>query len=414
MVTICMYFQVHQPFRLRRYSVFDIGRNHHYFDDQKNSEVMRKVAHKCYLPTNALLLELIKKYPGKFKVTFSVSGVCLDQMKYYAPDVLRSFQELAATGQVEFLSETYYHSLSFLYDKDEFYAQVQKHSAAIKELFGQTPTAFRNTELIYNNELAHHIEKLGFKAILAEGWDPVLGWRSSNFVYRSKTTEKLKLLMKNYRLSDDVAFRFSNRGWNEWPLTVEKYVGWVNSVNGNGQTINLFMDYETFGEHQWADTGIFDFLRALPGEVLRHPDNNFKTVSEVADTYPAMDEVDVHNFISWADLERDLTAWLGNRMQQSAIEELYKLGKAIMQSNDEHLIEDWRRLTTSDHFYYMCTKWFSDGDVHKYFSPYESPYEGYIAFMNVLNDIALRAKVKLARNGALPLSQVPSQHLAVH
>jgi alpha-amylase len=414
MVSVCFYFQVHQPFRLRRYSVFDIGRNSNYFDDEKNAEVMRKVARKCYLPTNAVLLELINRYPGRFKVSFSVSGVCLEQMKLYAPEVLHSFQQLAATGQVEFLAETYYHSLSFLYNKDEFYAQVQKQTALIQELFGQKPKAFRNTELIYNNELAHHVEKLGFNAVLAEGWDPVLGWRSSNYVYKGKTTSNLKLLMKNYRLSDDVAFRFSNRGWNEWPLTVEKYVQWLNAVNGNGDTVNLFMDYETFGEHQWEDTGIFDFLRALPGEVLKHPDNSFKTVSEVARSYPMRDEVDVHNFISWADLERDLTAWLGNKMQTGAIEELYRMQAAVMKSGDEKLMEDWRRLTTSDHFYYMCTKWFSDGDVHKYFSPYESPYEGYIAFMNVLNDVALRAKVQLHRAGVSHISARPSERVLLN
>jgi alpha-amylase len=413
MVSVCFYFQVHQPFRLRRYSVFDIGRNHDYFDEDKNREVMRKVARKCYLPTNQVLLDLINAFPGRFKVSFSVSGVAIEQMKLYAPEVLASFQALAATGQVEFLAETYYHSLSFLYNKEEFHHQVQQQVKLIQETFGQTPKVFRNTELIYNNELAHHVEQLGFKAIVAEGWDPVLQWRNSNFVYKSKTTDNLKLLMKNYRLSDDVAFRFSNRGWNEWPLTVEKYVQWLNAVNGNGNVVNLFMDYETFGEHQWEDTGIFDFLRALPHEFLKHPHNDFRTVSEVASGYQPMDEIDCHNFISWADLERDLTAWLGNRMQQGAIDELYRLGKAVTASEDPKLQEDWRKLTTSDHFYYMCTKWFSDGDVHKYFSPYESPYEGYIAFMNVLNDVALRAKVKLAKIDSMNhIAQNPSSHVA--
>lgn len=414
MVTVCFYFQVHQPFRLRRYPVFDIGRNHHYFDDQKNAEVMRKVAGKCYLPTNRVLLELIHKHPGQFKVSFSISGVCLEQMQLYAPEVLKSFQDLAATGQVEFLAETYYHSLSFLYDKEEFRRQVQRQVETVQRLFGQTPKAFRNTELIYNNELAWHIEQMGFTTVLSEGWDPVLGWRNSNFVYRSKTTNNLKLLMKNYRLSDDVAFRFSNRGWEGWPLTAEKYAQWLSAVNGAGQVVNLFMDYETFGEHQWADTGIFDFLRAMPGEFLKHPHNDFKTVSETAAAYPIMDEIDCHNFISWADLERDLSAWIGNPMQKTSLDEIYKVGKTVLLSNDPQLIEDWRRLTTSDHFYYMCTKWFSDGDVHKYFNPYESPYEGYIAFINVLNDIALRAKVKVGSSPAANLIRAsPSEHLAM-
>jgi alpha-amylase len=403
---------VHQPFRLRRYQVFDIGRNHHYFDDEKNAEVMRKVARKCYLPTNNVLLELIHRYPGRFKVSFSISGVCLEQMGLYAPEVLESFRALARTGQVEFLAETYYHSLSFIFDKDEFKEQVAQQVAQIQHHFGQTPKAFRNTELIYNNELAWYVEQMGFKTVLAEGWDPVLSWRSSNFVYHSHTTKELRLLMKNYKLSDDVAFRFSNRGWESWPLTAETYANWLSSVNGNGDNINLFMDYETFGEHQWEDTGIFEFLRALPEEVFKHPHNDFKTVSEVSETYPMRDVVDVHNYISWADIERDLSAWLGNAMQDNSIHELYKLGCAIKMSGDEKLIEDWRRLTTSDHFYYMCTKWFSDGDVHKYFNPYDSPYEGYISFMNVLNDLALRAKVHLNRQEKPSLVQMqPSSHV---
>ncbi len=411
MVSICFYFQVHQPYRLRNYTIFEIGKNPNYWDDSKNKEIMVKVANKCYLPTNKLLLELLQQHP-EFRISFSISGVALEQMREYMPDVLASFQRLAATGRVEFISETYYHSLSFLYSKEEFNEQVELHKKTIKELFGQEPKVFRNTELIYNNELANHVEKLGFKAIIAEGWDPVLGWRSPNFVYRSKTTDNLKLLMKNYKLSDDVAFRFSNKGWNEWPLTVEKYVRWLNEVNGTGNVINLFMDYETFGEHQWEDTGIFNFMRALPGEFLKHPDNDFKTVSEAATIYPAMDEVDCHNFVSWADLERDTTAWLGNAMQQGAIRELYNIGDAVKRSGDQQLIDNWRRLTTSDHFYYMCTKWFSDGDVHKYFSPYESPYEGYIAFMNVLNDLAIRAKASLSKDtGNRLVSDQPSSHL---
>lgn len=413
MVSVCFYFQVHQPMRLRRYSVFDIGRNHDYFDDAKNVQILHKVGRKCYLPTNAVLLSLLRQHP-EFKVSFSISGIALEQMRLHMPEVIASFQALARTGRVEFLAETYYHSLSFLYDKEEFEHQVKKQIALVNELFAQQPTAFRNTELIYNNELAHHIEKMGFKTVLAEGWDPILGWRSPNFVYKGKTTNDLKLLLKNYRLSDDIAFRFSNRGWNEWPLTAEKYADWLNNVNGSGHTVNLFMDYETFGEHQWEDTGIFDFLRSLPGEILKNPDNSFKTVSETAEHHPMMDEVDVHHYVSWADVERDLTAWLGNSMQTGAIEELYRVGAAIKRSGDVHLLEDWRRLTTSDHFYYMCTKWFEDGDVHKYFSPYESPYEAYIAFMNALNDLALRAKVKLGKDGPRVISRKPSDHVQDH
>jgi alpha-amylase len=392
MVSICFYFQVHQPFRLKKYTVFDIGNNSEYFDEEKNKEIMNKVARKCYLPTNKVLLDEIKAHNGNFKVSFSISGVAIEQFEKYAPEVLESFKELAKTGCVEFLSETYHHSLSYLFDKKEFKNQIEMHKKKIQEHFGQTPTAFRNTELIFNNELANYIQGLGYKAILAEGADHVLGWRSPNFLYHPKTAPNIKLMLKNYKLSDDIAFRFSNKGWEEHPLTVDKYNNWLSSVNGNGNVINLFMDYETFGEHQWEDTGIFDFLRSLPGEVLKHPDNNFMTVTQAAENYPAVSEIDMHNFVSWADVERDLSAWLGNSLQDSSIAQLYKMGEKVKETGDQKLIDDWQKLTTSDHFYYMCIKWFSDGDVHKYFNPYESPYEGFIAFMNVLNDLAIRLR----------------------
>ena len=393
MVDICFYFQVHQPYRLRQYSVFDIGNNHNYFDDEKNREICLKVARKCYLPTNLVMLELLKRHP-EFKISYSISGVALEQFEEYAPDVLESFKELVKTGRVEILSETYYHSLAYLYSKEEFIAQVEKHKKLVKRLFGVTPTVFRNTELIYNNEIAKFIEGMGYEAIISEGLDHALGWRSPNFVYKPYTTDKIKLLMKNYRLSDDIAFRFSNREWAEWPLTVEKFTQWANAVNGSGEIINLFMDYETFGEHQWEDTGIFEFLRHLPNEFLKHPDNGFVTPTEAARKFDAHDVVDIHNLSSWADIERDLSAWLGNKMQQSSIKELYIVEKLVKEANDEKLLDDWRKLTTSDHFYYMCTKWFADGDVHKYFNPYDSPYDSFIAFMNCLKDIILRLKAK--------------------
>ncbi len=390
MVNLCFYFQVHQPYRLRHYTIFDIGQNQDYFDDRKNREIAEKVANKCYLPMNNLLLRLIKKYKGKFKVSFSISGTAIDQFDEYVPKVLESFKELADTGCVEFLNETYYHSLSFLFSKQEFKEQVVMHKNKIKDLFGITPKAFRNTELIFNNELAHEIEKMGYPVILAEGADKILGWRSPNFVYKTPDAN-IKLLLKNYKLSDDIAFRFSNKSWKEHPLTVPKFSQWINAVNGNGEVINLFMDYETFGEHQWADTGIFDFMEHLPGEILSHPDNGFVTVSEAA-KHTVRADIDFPYFVSWADTERDLTAWLGNDIQNSAIKELYELESYIKKSGDPDLIKSWRKLTTSDHFYYMCTKWFNDGDVHKYFSPYDSPYDGFTSFMNVLNDIALRLK----------------------
>jgi len=393
-VSVCFYFEVHQPLRLRKYSVFDIGHKHDYFDKKKNKEIIEKVAKKCYLPANRVMLDLINETDGKFKLSYSLTGIALEQLKQYAPDVIESFKELAKTKSVEFLSETYHHSLSFLYSKKEFKEQVEMHRKKMWELFRQKPSVFRNTELIYNNELASFIEKMGYKGILAEGSEKVLDWRTANFVYRPKGTKKIKLLLKNYKLSDDIAFRFSTHDWKEYPLTAPKFAKWVNAVNGNGNCVNLFMDYETFGEHQWATTGIFRFLKHLPHEILKHKDNNFMTPSELIKNYKPIAEIDVPFITSWADVERDLSAWLGNKMQQEAIKELYYLEKDVRKTKNKKLVKDWRNLQISDNFYYMCTKWFADGDVHKYFNPYDSPYDGFIAFMNVLNDFILRLKKK--------------------
>ena len=392
MVKVCFYFQAHQPYRIREYSIFDIGKNSAYFHEQKNREILKKVANKCYLPMNAVLSELLRKHP-EFKVSFSFSGVLLEQLEKEAPEALKSFQDLVKTGRVEILGETYYHSLSFLYSKDEFVRQVRLHAEKVKKIFGVNPKVFRNTELIYNNELAKWVEDLGYSAILAEGADHVLQWRSPNFVYKPQGAQKMRLLLKNYKLSDDIAFRFSNRGWEQWPLTAEKFAQWVGAFNGSGEVINLFMDYETFGEHQWPDTGIFDFMRRLPREILKHPDNSFVTPAEAAKLQPVA-ELDIPYLVSWADIERDVSAWTGNEMQRAALAKIYEIEKAVQESGDAQLLEDWRKLQTSDHFYYMCTKWFADGDVHKYFNPYESPYDGYLAYMNILNDVRLRLEAK--------------------
>lgn len=396
MASVCFYFQVHQPLRVKKYTVFQIGKDREYFNDDSgsnlnNKKILDKVSKKCYLPANKVLFELIKRHP-EFKVSFSLSGIFLEQIEKHQPRVLESFQKLVDTGNVELLGETYYHSLSFLYSKEEFYSQVKLHDEKIQKLFGKKAQVFRNTELIYNNDLAREVELMGYKGIITEGADYILQWRSPNFVYKPIGTSKIKLLMKNYKLSDDIAFRFSSREWKEYPLTAPKFAQWVNAVNGNGNVVNLFMDYETFGEHQWEDTGIFDFLYALPQEILRHADNNFVTPSEAIDKFPAVGEIDVPYFISWADVERDLSAWLSNAMQHDAMRRVYNLHSDVMQHADPQLLEDWRRLQTSDHFYYMCTKWFSDGDVHKYFNPYESPYEAFISYMNVLHDLELRIR----------------------
>jgi len=387
MASICFYFQVHQPYRLRRYQIFDIGKNNNYFDEQKNFQILKKVADKCYLPTNRLMHSLIEKYDGKFKISYSISGVAIEQFQEYCPEVLESFMDLVDTGCVELLNETYHHSLAWLHSKEEFKRQIMLHKNLMKSLFNFTPTIFRNTELIFNNEIAKFIQELGYEGIVAEGADQILGWRSPNFVYTPKTANKIKLLLKNYKLSDDVAFRFSNKTWSEWPLTTGKFVSWLKAVNGD--TINLFMDYETFGEHQWRDTGIFNFLRHLPEDVFK-AGIEFKTPTETLRANSPVAELDMHHLTSWADTERDLSAWIGNKMQDAALKELYKVESSILKANNPELLNQWRRLQTSDHFYYMCTKWFSDGDVHKYFNPYDSPYDSFIAFMNVLQDLNFR------------------------
>jgi alpha-amylase len=391
--SIIFYLHAHQPFRLRHYTIFDAGINHDYYNTNSdfnydNKRIIEKVAAKSYLPTNQKLLELLNKHP-EFKVNLSLSGVFLEQLQQWAPNVLKSFQEIVATGRVEIASETYHHSLAFFYSQTEFEIQVEMHRAKIQELFGQTPTVFRNTELAYNNDLAKWAENAGFKGILAEGWDPALGWRSSNFMYKPVETNHIRLLLKNYKLSDDIAFRFGERTWSEWPLTADKFVHWLNDTH-YAEMFNLFMDYETFGEHQWEDKGIFNFLEHMPAKWLEGSNNTFMTFTEAIDQHQPKGEIDMPNTVTWADTERDLTAWLGNPMQQQAVNALYALSESIINTGDWQLIEDWRKLQTSDHFYYMCTKWFADGDVHAYFSPYDSPYEAFINFMNAYHDLKYR------------------------
>lgn len=396
---IVLYLHVHQPYRLRSYSIFDSGNSHNYFDEPdfeartNNERILKKVAEKSYLPTNKQLLNLLHVHP-EFKLSLSMTGTLLEQLERWSPETLLTFQELVATGRVEILAETYQHSLAFFYSRFEFEKQVRLHREKVQQLFGVTPKVFRNTELAYNNDLAYWAEEAGYKGILAEGWDPILGWRSPNFVYRPQGTNMIKLLMKNYRLSDDIAFRFGDKNWSEWPLTAEKFTNWLNNTE-HADVINLFMDYETFGEHQWEDSGIFRFLAQLPGEFMKREGNTFMTVSEAIDSFEATDSVDVPQTITWADTERDLTAWLGNRMQQDAWTKLYSLETDVLTTGDRAIIDDWRRLQTSDHAYYMCTKWFHDGDVHAYFSPYESPYDGFIYYTNALRDLELRVMKKL-------------------
>lgn len=392
---IVLYLHVHQPFRVRSYSVFDTANQHDYFDEKdtsterNNRTVFDKVAAKSYRPMNALLERLLEKHPD-FKISLSITGTFIEQAEMWAPDVLDSFKRLVATGRVEIVSETYYHSLAFFYSREEFVRQVEAHRQKIRELFGVETQVFRNTELSYNDSLARWADEYGFKGILSEGWDPILEWRSPNYVYRPAGTHSIRLLMKNYKLSDDIAFRFSNKGWSEWPLSADKYNAWVEAGMGDDQVLNLFMDYETFGEHQWEDTGIFGFFEGFVSTWLSNQDHTFYTVSEAIDTHEPVGEISMPYTVTWADTERDLTAWTGNRMQQSALDDIYALEQSVMQTNDLGLIADWRKLQTSDHAYYMCTKWFSDGDVHAYFSPYESPYDAFLYYMNALRDIRWR------------------------
>ena len=386
--SICLYFQVHQPTRLRLYRFFDIGKDSHYYDDFANRTILKRIAQKCYLPMNELLLEAVTKQKGKFKLAFSITGSALEQFDRYAPEVIDSFRKLAETGCVEFLCETYNHSLASLASKQEFEHQVLKHKAAVEQYFGVTPKTFRNTELIYSDSIGAMVAELGFKTMLTEGARHIMGWKSPNYVYNNDFNPDLKLLLRNYSLSDDIAFRFSDRSWPEWPLTAEKFVDWLKSAEG--EIINLFMDYETFGEHQDAACGIFDFMAALPKAALATKKLEFVTPSEAAAKLKAVSPLEVPQPISWADEERDVTAWLGNELQQDAFNKLYSLVEKLSIVNDPVLWNDFGHLQESDHFYYMCTKFFSDGDVHKYFNPYDTPYEAFINYMNVLSDFMIR------------------------
>ena len=392
---IVLYLHAHQPFRVRQYSVFDTAFNHDYFDEpeydteRNNEQVFNKVANKSYRPMNALLEKLLMDHP-EFKVSLSITGVFIEQAEKWAPDVIESFKHIIDTGRVEIVAETYYHSLAFFYSRSEFERQVDAHRSKIRELFGVETNVFRNTELSYNDDMAKWAEGYGFKGILAEGWDPILQWRSPNYVYRPAGTEKISLLLKNYRLSDDVAFRFGDKNWPEWPLNSDTYNEWVNTSLGDKSIVNLFMDYETFGEHQWDDTGIFEFYESFVGKWLANSANTFYTVSGAVDAFEPVGEVSMPNTVTWADNERDLTAWLGNSMQQEAMRYIYAMEDDIMMTGDLELISDWRKLQTSDHTYYMCTKWFADGDVHAYFSPYESPYDAFLYYMNVIRDMRWR------------------------
>lgn len=397
MKNICFYFQIHQPYRLRQYRFFNIGKDHFYFDDFHNRSVMQRVATDCYLPMNTLLLSLIKEYGQKVKVSFSISGSAIEQFKMYTPEVIDSFKALAKTGCVEFMGETYSHSLSSIRNKAEFENQIVAHRDLIEELFGARPTTFRNTELIYSDAIGAMVEQMGYNTMVTEGTKHVLGWKSPNFVYSNPIKQNLKLLLRNYKLSDDIAFRYPNRGWVEYPLTADRYLAWLEKEDQKGEIVNLFMDYETFGEHIKASDGIFEFMQHLIKGVAQSTTMQMNTPSLIAKECQSVALLHVPEPISWADEERDLSAWTGNELQDEAISKLYELRDAVLEANDPDLNHVWLALQNSDHFYYMCTKWFSDGDVHSYFNPYDTPYDAFINYMNVFSDFKREVMIKLGR-----------------
>ena len=393
MKTICFYFQIHQPFRLKRYRFFDIGNDHYYYDDFSNDDIITRIAHRSYLPANETLMEMIKNSNGKFKVAFSISGVALEQLEQYVPEFIDSMKELAKTGCVEFLSETYAHSLASLRDPEEFEAQVREHDAKIEALFGQRPKVFRNTELIFSDEIAGMVAGMGFKGVITEGAKHLLGWKSPNYVYSSAAAPKLKMLLKNYKMSDDIAFRFSNYSWAEYPLTADKFIDWINNYPAEEQIVNLFMNYETLGELQPRESGIFEFMKALP-RFAAEKGVGFCTPSEAISKLKSVGTLSVPYPMSWTDEARDVSAWLGNTLQNEAFDKLYSVAERVRLCDDRRLKQDWNYLQTSDHFFYMCTKPLSDGEVPSHYSPYETPYQAFTNYMNVLSDFIVRVEAQ--------------------
>ena len=378
MKSICFYFQIHQPFRLKTYRFFDIGNDHYYYDDFANDDIITRIAQRSYMPANQMLLDMIKENGKKFKVAFSISGTALEQLEQYVPEFIDSMKDLAETGCVEFLSETYAHSLSSLVDPEEFIAQVKAHDEKIFQLFGQRPKVFRNTELIYDDDIT-------------DGAKHILGWKSPNYLYKSASAPKLRLLLKNSKLSDDIAFRFSNPEWAAYPLTADKYIDWIAALPEEEMLVNLFMNYETFGELQPRESGIFEFMKALPRFAAQH-NIEFMTPGEVVSKMKPVGELSVMHPISWADEARDTSAWMGNILQDEAVNKLYCLSERIRLIQDKRIRQDWNYLQASDHFYYMSTKHSSDGSVHSHYSPYDSPYSAFTNYMNVLSDFLIRVR----------------------
>ncbi len=391
MKAICFYFQIHQPFRLKRYRFFDIGNDHYYYDDFANDDIITRIAQRSYIPAAETLLKMIEESKGKFRCAISITGVALEQCEQYVPEFVDLLKKLADTGKVEFLAETYAHSLSSLADPIEFEEQVKAHDEKIYQLFGVKPKVLRNTELIYCDELAPQILSMGYKGVITEGAKHILGWKSPNYVYSAASAPKLRLLLKNDKLSDDIAFRFSNTEWNEYPLTADKYIDWIASTPPEEQIVNLFMNLETLGELQPRESGIFQFMEALP-RFAAERGVEFITPTEAVTKLKPAGELSIMHPISWADEARDTSAWLGNQLQNEAFNKLYSVAERVRLCDDRRLKQDWLYLQGSDHLFYMSTKHMADGEMHSHFSPYETPYQAFTNYMNVLADFIVRVE----------------------
>jgi len=390
MTSIVYYFQVHQPYRVRPFPYEAIGAGEGPWDDWLNEDVAKRVTEKCYLPMNRQLLRAVERTDGRFRCAFSVSGTAIRQLAAWAPEAIQSFRDLADTGAVEFLCETSRHSLAALADPEEFRAQVDEQRALLEEHLGVRPTAFRNTELITDASVARQVKDLGFEVLLAEGADQLLHGRTAQALYGMAGADDFPLMLRDFPLSDDIGFRFSNRDWEGYPLLAPTFNGWLEALPDDRPFVGLFMDYETFGEHQSVDTGIFDFMDAMVDLAVESDRLDFATPTEVARRESVVESLEYPRPISWADEERDVSAWLGNHMQRSAHEAIYALGPAARACGDPELLNSWRDFTTSDHVYYMSTKCATDGDVHEYFSPYPSPHDAYLNVMNALEDLRRR------------------------
>jgi len=394
MKTICLYFQIHQPFRLKRYRFFDIGGDHYYYDDFANDDIIQKIAERTLLPANAMLLDLIKEYNGKFKVAFSLSGTVLEQLEIFVPEAIDGFKELAKTGCAEFIAETYNHSLASLKDLEEFKNQVKAHSEKIYTLFEQKPKVFRNTELIYFDDIAQSVYDMGFKAMMVEGAKHVLGWKSPNFLYSSAACPRLKLLVRNMKYSDDISFRFSNYNWSDYPLVSDKLVNWIAAAPESEQIVNIWMNYEVLGSLQPKETGIFEFFKAIPRFALAKG-IGFSMPSEVITGLKPVGELSAPYPCSWAGEEKDISPWMGNRLQQEAISKLYEIGERARMVRDRRILQDWNYLQASDHFNFMSTKLFPGPSVY---SPYENAYDAFNNYMNVLSDFIDRVNGQFPAN----------------